>query len=120
MVSLKEQKLYLFHQYTLLGVFPVSTGRNNYTPEGMFRIYYKKELVRYATGDGMWFWMEFKPKFGLHGLPFDKDGKEGGAEDLGKAVSAGCVRLNTVDAGIVFHAVPRHSLLIIRQDSPSY
>ena len=119
-VSLREQKLYLFHQRTLLAVFTVSTGRNRYTPEGKFRIYYKKARVRYREGDGMHWWMEFKPKFGIHGLPFDKEGLESGAEELGKAVSAGCVRLDTVQAGLLFGLVPLHSLLIIQNDPPNY
>ncbi len=119
-VSLREQKLYLFHQRTLLAVFTVSTGRNRYTPEGKFRIYYKKAKIRYREGDGMHWWMEFKPKFGIHGLPFDKDGVESGAEDLGKPVSAGCVRLDTVQASLLFSLVPLHSLLIIQNDPPSF
>ncbi|MBU1070454.1 L,D-transpeptidase [Myxococcota bacterium] len=119
-VSQKEQKLYLFHQNTLLAVFPVSTGRNGYTPDGVYRIYYKKSMVRYREGDGMPFWMEFKPKFGFHGLPFDKDGVSYGAEDLGKPASAGCVRLDTVNAGLVYQVTPSHSLVVIQQEPPSY
>ncbi|PKN26041.1 MAG: hypothetical protein CVU65_06890 [Deltaproteobacteria bacterium HGW-Deltaproteobacteria-22] len=119
-VSQKEQKLYLFHQNTLLAVFAVSTGRNGYTPDGVYRIYYKKAMVRYREGDGMPFWMEFKPKFGFHGLPFDKDGVPYGAEELGKPASAGCVRLETVNAGLLYQVTPSHSLVVIQQDPPSY
>jgi lipoprotein-anchoring transpeptidase ErfK/SrfK len=98
----------------------VSTGRNGYTPDGTYRIYYKKALVRYREGDGMPYWMEFKPKFGFHGLPFDKDGVAYGLDELGKPASAGCVRLETVHAGLLYHVTPSHSLVVIQQEPPSY
>jgi len=119
-VSLREQKMYVFHQRTLLAVLTVSTGRNQYTPEGNFRIYYKKKLVRAFNGDHIRYWMEFKPKFGIHGLPFDKNGLEIGADDLGSPVSAGCIRVNTPEAGLLYRFVPRHSLLMVQNNPPSF
>jgi lipoprotein-anchoring transpeptidase ErfK/SrfK len=117
-VSLKEQKLYLYHRDTLLGVFTVSTGRRNYTPTGKWQLYYKLAKVSYREGHGMPFWMEFKPKFGLHGLPWDKDGQIYGADELGQPASAGCVRLRTVEAELVFHVSPVGSEVVIRVESP--
>lgn len=117
-ISLREQRLYLYHRDTLLAAFTVSTGRRNYTPTGRWQVYYKLAKVSYREGHGMPFWMEFKPKFGLHGLPWDKDGQIYGADELGQPASAGCVRLRTVEAELLFHVTPEGSEVVIQKDSP--
>lgn len=117
-VSLNEQRLYLFREKVLLAVFVVSTGRNNYTPKGRFRIYYKKAKVRYTSGEGMDYWMEFRRNYGVHGLPVDADGNESGADELGTPASAGCVRLDTSQARLLFRVVPTGSVIIIQDDPP--
>ncbi len=117
-VSLKEQRLYLYHRDTLLAAFVVSTGRRNYTPTGKWKVYYKLAKVSYREGHGMPFWMEFKPKFGLHGLPWDKNGQIYGADELGQPASAGCIRLRTVEAELLFNVTPEGSEVVIQVESP--
>ena len=94
----------------VLKTYPCSTGENNSTPVGVFKI--KDKLVNptwYKAGAAVPFgspknvlgtrWMGFtKPGYGIHGTTEP--------EKIGQQVTAGCVRLRNEDAEELYALIP--------------
>lgn len=112
-IVLNEQRAYFYtSSRRLIATLPVSTGSNDQTPTGTFKVFSKSaqayfspspnERMRYMTrftkgrqGDNI----------GFHGIPYKvtKNGEVPFYTPLGIApVSHGCVRMRVVDAKWVF------------------
>lgn len=95
-ISIAKQELTYYMGNAAVATHAVSTGRPGYrTPIGTFAILDKKPRA-WSTSAKLWmpYWMPFiTTKYGLHELPEWPGGKKEGANQLGKPVSGGCVRL---------------------------
>ena len=119
-----------FRLYVLLGGcflkdYPVGIGRDERTPEGRFTIQSKtkdplwtdpESGKTYKAGDPGHLigtrWMGFanergKTGFGIHGTTEPAS--------IGRAESAGCIRMNRPDVEEVFDLVPQGSEVVIRR-----
>lgn len=95
-IDLKTQTLDYLFQEIKVASYKVSTGKNNSTPKGEFKIKNKfpKAWSKVAK---LWmpYWMAItnNGRIGLHELPIWPGGKREGEDHLGSPVSGGCVRL---------------------------
>ena len=90
--------------------YPISTGRDNLTPEGQFTIttkmenpvwYHKGEIVPPGTPDNFLGtrWLGFDlPQYGIHGTVEP--------QLIGQSVSHGCVRMHNEDVEELFTYIP--------------
>ncbi|MFH1366740.1 MAG: L,D-transpeptidase [Patescibacteria group bacterium] len=111
-VNLTEQKLSLYENGVVLGVYTISSGKPGMdTPQGIFKVMskspnaYSKKYALYMP-----YWMQFTGQgHGLHGLPYWKLRGGGvikeGVNHLGIRVSHGCVRLSWEAAEKVYNEV---------------
>ncbi|MGV3523278.1 MAG: L,D-transpeptidase [Candidatus Sericytochromatia bacterium] len=130
-VSKRQQRLFVTDKGQTLASFPVSTGlRERDTPVGTFRIltkvahpaysgslhlgkrYYPPKHPQNPLGSR---WMQFngwhyysKAMLGIHGT--DEP------QNVGKAVSGGCVRMFNADVERLFDALPVGAKLVISKD----
>ncbi len=93
--SLSDQRLYFFEGDQLVNVTRCSTGLNNRTPTGNFRI-----LGHYGTNVGLGgavcdYWMSFTSAHGMHAWPRGSRSYETG---LGAPASHGCIRQHPMEA----------------------
>jgi hypothetical protein len=93
--SLSDQRLYFFEGDQLVNVTRCSTGLNNRTPTGNFRI-----LGHYGTNVGLGgavcdYWMSFTSAHGMHAWPRGSRTYETG---LGAPASHGCIRQHPMEA----------------------
>ncbi len=103
----REQKLYYFLNDVRMGEFSISSGKNNSTPKGNFKI--DAKLLRAWSKYGLWmpYWMSLKNGyFGIHELPVWPNGVKEGANHLGIPVSHGCVRLGVGAAKFLYDWAP--------------
>jgi lipoprotein-anchoring transpeptidase ErfK/SrfK len=107
-VSLSQQRLSAFLGDQLIFNFVVSTGKNNGTAEGTFRILDKLEDP-FSEPWGFWmpYWMGiYYPSSdmenGIHALPMLPGGQTIWGDALGSPVSNGCIVLGTNDARVLF------------------
>ena len=96
-ITLSKQRLDQVLGGVTMASFPVSTGKpSTATPTGNFKIL-QKLPTRWSNHAKLWmpWWMmiEGKKVIGIHELPEYPNGRKEGAKSLGKAVSAGCIRL---------------------------
>lgn len=115
-ISLKNQRLSYYLGDVKLGEFIISTGRNNTTPKGEFKIG-KKHPRAWSRLAGLWmpYWMPFIGQmYGIHELPEWPNGYKEGKNHLGTPVSHGCVRLGVGDAEFLYNWVPEGTKLIIQ------
>jgi len=102
-INTKAQKLSYFLAGVKLGEFPVSSGKNNSTPKGTFKVL-NKDLKAWSPY-GLWmpYWLGLgSGKFGIHELPIWPNGYREGENHLGKPVSHGCVRLGIGPAKLIY------------------
>ena len=95
-INIKSQTLDYFFANTKIASYKVSTGRNNSTPRGEFKIKNKVPKA-WSKMAKLWmpYWMAFtvSGRLGLHELPIWPGGRREGVDHLGKPVSGGCIRL---------------------------
>ena len=104
-ISLTQRKLYLITKEGLQFVFPVAIGKpETPTPKGTWRIQNKKILSDSTAFGTHWLGLNM-PGYGLHGT--DKP------EFIGKAVSAGCIRMYNQDIQYLFQQVAIGTSVII-------
>ncbi len=101
--SLSDQRIYFFEGDQLVNVMRCSTGLNNATPTGHFRI-----LGHYRTHTGLGgavcdYWMSFTSAHGMHSWPRGLRNYETG---LGRPASHGCIRLHPLEAYWPFYWAP--------------
>ena len=98
LVDISEQRVYAYQNGTAVMDFPVSTGRNNNTAVGTFKILDKKAYP-YSEPWGFWMpnWMGIYWVAGLengfHALPVLESGGELWRDEIGTPASYGCVVL---------------------------
>ncbi len=100
-INLSNQTLYRLEGQNKISDYLISTGKwNTPTPIGTFSINSKVPVAYSASYDlYMPNWMAFiGSKYGIHGLPYWKNGRVEGEDHLGQKVSHGCVRLSWDDA----------------------
>ncbi len=113
-INLKEQKLTYFLGGVRRGEFIISSGVNNTTPKGVFKI--DRKIKKAWSNFGLWmpYWMSFyKGKYGIHELPIWPNGRREGVNHLGKPASHGCVRLGTEDAKTLYNWTEIGTIVII-------
>jgi LysM repeat protein len=107
-VDLSEQHLYAYEGENQVFDFTVSTGRNNSTRVGNFRILDK---ISKAWSDPWGFWMPdwmgvyyvgYDLENGFHALPVTYNGKELWGDQLGTPISYGCIVLGPDDMSRLF------------------
>lgn len=102
-LSLADQRLYFYEGNQLVNVMRCSTGLNNATPTGNFRI-----LNHLGTHGGLGgaicdYWMSFTPRHGIHAWP---RGLSNYDQALGAPASHGCVRLHPLEAYWPYYWAP--------------
>ncbi len=113
--SLFDQRIYFYEGDQLVNVMRCSTGLNNSTPTGNFRI-----LAHYRTHLGVGgavcdYWMSFTSRHGMHSWP---RGSRGNYETgLGSPASHGCIRLHPMEAYWPYHWAPVGTPLTITRAS---
>lgn len=99
-VDISEQRCWRYEGDVLLNTWRCSTGRNNSTATGTFRVQSK---LRKAYGSTWGIWMPYwlgiywagPTENGIHGLPWDaKTGARTWAGLVGTPITYGCVMLN--------------------------
>lgn len=117
-INLAKQKLSIFENGKLLGIYAISSGKRSMpTPKGTFQIYSKTRRAwseKYALF--MPYWMAFTPSgsHGIHELPEWPNGTKEGASHLGIPVSHGCVRLGVGPAKTVYYWADIGTPVVIR------
>ncbi|MGQ9476679.1 MAG: DUF5719 family protein [Actinomycetota bacterium] len=108
--SLSDQRIYFYEGDQLVNVVRCSTGLNNATPTGNFRI-----LAHYRVHGGLGgavcdYWMSFTSSHGMHAWPRGATHYESG---LGAPASHGCIRLHPLEAYWPFYWAPDGTPLTI-------
>lgn len=112
-IVLAEQRAYFYTaSRRLIATLPVSTGIDDQTPVGTFKVFSKSALAIYSPSpnERMRYMTRFTKgrqgdNIGFHGIPFKvtKSGEVPFYTPLGIApVSHGCIRMRVVDAQWVF------------------
>ncbi|MEK7557757.1 MAG: L,D-transpeptidase family protein [Patescibacteria group bacterium] len=113
-VNLKQQTLSYFLSDVKLGEFSVSSGKNNTTPRGNFKISNKSLKAWSSYGLWMPYWLGIEgQKFGIHELPIWPNGYREGQDHLGKPVSHGCIRLGIGPAKIIYNWIEKGTKISI-------
>lgn len=114
-INLKQQKLSYYLSNVKLGEFLVSSGKNNTTPKGNFKISNKSLKAWSSYGLWMPYWMGIEgQKFGIHELPIWPNGYREGQSHLGSPVSHGCVRLGIGSAKLIYDFAEKGTLVEIK------
>ena len=110
LVDLSDQRLYAYQESQLLYTMVVSTGMDDGTLRGRFRVLDKLPYpYSKMWGFYMPFWMGLyyvnngTVENGIHGLPVLKNGQQIWAETLGQPASTGCVVLTQGDAKTLYN-----------------
>ena len=113
-VVLSEQRVYVYNQRKrLIATIPVSTGLDNSTPVGTFKVFSQSAQTFYTPNPSERMrWMTRFTKgrqggnIGFHGIPYKvtKSGEIPFFTPLGVAPSShGCIRMRVADAKWLFH-----------------
>ena len=106
-VNISHQELNYFLGVVRLGTFKVSSGKNDSTPRGHFKIADKSLKAWSHYGLWMPLWMGLNDgKVGIHQLPYWPNGYVEGEAHLGRPVSHGCIRLGKAEAKILYDWTP--------------
>jgi hypothetical protein len=102
--SLSDQRIYFYEGDQLVNVMRCSTGLNNSTPAGNFRI-----LAHYRTHLGVGgavcdYWMSFTTSHGMHSWP--RGSRSNYETGLGAPASHGCIRLHPLEAYWPYYWAP--------------
>lgn len=116
-IETKTQNLNFYFNSIKLFSYKVSTGKNNSTPKGEFKIQ-SKHPKAWSGLAKLWMphWMAFTAngKYGIHELPVWPGGKREGENHLGTPVSSGCVRLGIGSAKHVYEWTDVGTKVIIK------
>ena len=121
MVSLGEQKTYIYKDDQLDRVFVNSTGideNSAYTPKGVYLI--GDRGASFFSGkfqQGGYNWVRFNNNYLFHSIPFDQnqDLIPEEAEKLGQKASHGCIRHSIEDAQWFYDNIQRGTLVLIQE-----
>lgn len=111
-VNISEQKVRIFENDNLIKEWVISTGQNDSTPLGRFKIQNRGEWFfseKYQQG-AMW-WVSFQDwgVYLFHSIPMDEEqniiAEE--AKKLGYPASHGCVRLEVENARWIYEHIPQ-------------
>lgn len=113
-IVLDEQHVYVYnHRRRLIATLPVSTGLDDQTPVGTFKVFSQSAQAYYAPNPNERMrWMTRFTKgreggnIGFHGIPYKvtKSGEIPFPTPLGIAPSShGCIRMRVADAKWLFH-----------------
>lgn len=103
-INTGAQELSYFLGGVRLGLFPVSSGKNDSTPKGHYSVINKSPKAWSPYGLWMPYWMGLGTgSFGLHELPVWPNGYREGENHLGTPVSHGCVRLGIGSAEFLYN-----------------
>ena len=113
-IVLDEQRVYVYnHRKRLIATLPVSTGVDDQTPVGTFKVFSQSAQAYYAPSPNERMrWMTRFTKgreggnIGFHGIPYKvtKSGEIPFFTPLGIAPSShGCIRMRVADAKWLFH-----------------
>ena len=115
-VDLSQQMLYTINGKNVDGGYSVSTGAWDMpTPIGTFSVLSKSSLAWSDIGF-VWmpWWMQFTGQgHGIHELPYWPDGTREGENNLGYAVSHGCIRLGIGPAETVYNWTPEGTPVVV-------
>jgi lipoprotein-anchoring transpeptidase ErfK/SrfK len=104
-VDVSEQRMYLLQDQEIINIWPVSTARSGFrTPLGRFRPT-RLERTWFSTkydNAPMPYSVFFRGGYAIHGTVE--------VRKLGRPVSHGCVRLETINAKSFFRMVQHHGL----------
>ncbi|MDO8592171.1 MAG: L,D-transpeptidase family protein [bacterium] len=102
-INTKKQELSYYLGGVKLGEFSVSSGKNNSTPKGTYKVLNK--ITKAWSPYGLWmpYWIGLGTgKFGIHELPIWPSGYREGENHLGHPVSHGCIRLGIGPAKLIY------------------
>jgi lipoprotein-anchoring transpeptidase ErfK/SrfK len=113
-IVLAEQRVYIYnHRKRLIATLPVSTGVDDQTPVGTFKVFSQSAQAYYTPSPNERMrWMTRFTKgrqggnIGFHGIPYKvtKSGEIPFPTPLGVASSShGCIRMRVADAKWLFH-----------------
>jgi lipoprotein-anchoring transpeptidase ErfK/SrfK len=113
-IVLDEQRVYVYnHRKRLIATLPVSTGVDDQTPVGTFKVFSQSAQAFYTPNPNERMrWMTRFTKgreggnIGFHGIPYKvtKSGEIPFFTPLGVAPSShGCIRMRVADAKWLFH-----------------
>lgn len=119
LVNKSQNVLFLKSQEEVLKIYHVSTGKDNITPVGHFKIASKIEHpVWFKAGSApipsespenelgsRWMGFDIDPHYGIHGTVHP--------ETIGKQVTAGCVRMRNGDVEELFNILPIGTTVVI-------
>ncbi|MCS7038746.1 MAG: LysM peptidoglycan-binding domain-containing protein [Caldilineales bacterium] len=120
-VDISEQRCWRYEGDVLLNTWRCSTGRNNSTATGTFRVQSK---LRKAYGSTWGIWMPYwlgiywagPTENGIHGLPWDaKTGARTWAGLVGTPITYGCVMLNDEAMKQLWEWADIGTLVVIRR-----
>lgn len=115
-VNLKEMKLTLYEEGVINESFEVKAkgkvGSFWETPPGVYFVG-EKLAIHFSTIAEVWmpYGIQFYGNFFIHGWPFDRAGRA-----LSSGSSGGCVRLQTVDAKVVYQFAERGMPVLIFEE----
>jgi len=112
--SLHDQRLYFFEGDQLVNITRCSTGLNNRTPTGNFRILSHTRVNVGLGGAVCDYWMAFTSAHGMHSWPRGSRTYETG---LGAPASHGCIRQHPLEAYWPFYWAPNGTPLTITYSS---
>jgi len=120
-IDLFQQKMILLEDGEIIKEIQVSTGKKETpTPTGKFRVINKSQMI-YSKLAGCWlpFWVGFSSngEYGFHELPICNNERIG-INEIGKAASLGCVRLNIGDAENFYNWVDVETKVEIYNQAP--
>ncbi|MDD4332820.1 MAG: L,D-transpeptidase family protein [Patescibacteria group bacterium] len=115
-INIKNQKLSYFLSDVELGEFPVSSGKNNSTPKGTYKVLNKslKAWSKFGLWMPYWLGLGSHGEFGIHELPYWPNGYREGSNHLGTPVSHGCVRLGIGPAKLIYDWVEVGTPVVIK------
>jgi lipoprotein-anchoring transpeptidase ErfK/SrfK len=102
LVDISDQRLWAYEGDNVVYEFVASTGINNWTRTGTFRI--QSKMLRAWSGWGFWmpYWMGIywvgTAENGIHSLPVLTNGREIWGDQLGTPATYGCVMLSPGDS----------------------
>ncbi len=112
--SLPDQRLYFFEGDQLVNITRCSTGLNNRTPAGRFRILSHARVNVGLGGAVCDYWMSFTSSHGMHSWPRGSRAYEAG---LGAPASHGCIRQHPMEAYWPYYWAPNGTPLTITYSS---
>jgi lipoprotein-anchoring transpeptidase ErfK/SrfK len=116
-VDISSQTLRLYQRGSIVGSYPISSGRPGMpTPTGTFRVL-SKERLHWSTRYSLYmpYSLQFYNGYYIHELPYWPGGYREGESHLGIPVSHGCIRLGIGPAATVYNFADIGTKIVIHQ-----